>query len=94
MKILATIYAMLVTLAACLAWWVDIKLQYSSKEHLLPDVVLFGMTLPSSMLLPFLSDSFPDVFNLPFAQLVALSIAGLLQATLFIVLAFRESYRP
>jgi hypothetical protein len=93
MKILATLYAVLVTLAACLAWWVDITLQYSSKEHLLPDVLLFGMTLPSSMLLPFLFDAFPLVFDLPFAPLVALSITGFLQATLLVVLAFRKSYR-
>ncbi len=77
-------YFALVVAATAWAWYIDIKLIDSSREHLLPDLVHFVAALPSSISVLFLSGFWPNFFDLPFVQLSWVTLCGFLQAgTLF-----------
>lgn len=56
-------YAALVGLVACWAWWVDIKLLHSVREHLLPDILLALLTLPSSLTADWVYQRWPASFT-------------------------------
>jgi hypothetical protein len=91
-KFIAVIYAALITISISLAWWTDIRLQYSVREHLLPDILLGLLAMPTTAVLTILFQWFPEAFYQPFAELIALSIAGSLQALLLVIIAFRAKY--
>ena len=82
---LAIAYAAIIGLAAIWAWWVDISLLQSPKEHLLPDIVLAFLSLPSSLSVGCLYDTWPTLFSKPFVQLASLTLCGAAQvAVLFL----------
>ena len=56
-------YAVLAGLLALWAWWVDIRLLDSEREHLLPDILLALVTMPSSLTLGWLYQHWPDLFT-------------------------------
>lgn len=85
----ATVYLIVVLLAAGWALYVDATLLHSQREHLLPDIVLAVITLPSSYSLSFLFEIWPDFFSLPFAQVGYMILCGLAQAWLLLVLTHR-----
>ncbi len=83
---LAVAYAILVGLVACWAWYVDVRLLHSTREHLAPDLVLLFMSLPASLSLPRLCETWPTLFSRPLAQLAWLTLCGAGQAAvLFLV---------
>ena len=49
---------------------------------MLAEVLLVFATVPSSLLLPIVQESWPIVFNNRFAQLAWLTVSGVLQAAL------------
>ena len=75
---LARAYAAVVLLAAAWAWYLDIKLLHSEREHLLPDILLWVVALPTSATLLLVG----DLLMKPFAQLAWLTLCGALQAGL------------
>jgi uncharacterized membrane protein len=60
---LAIGYAVLVGSVACWAWWVDIRLIDSPREHLLPDILLALLTLPSSITENWVYQRWPAFFT-------------------------------
>jgi hypothetical protein len=82
-------YLIVVLLAASWALYVDATLLHSQREHLLPDIVLAVVTLPSSYFLSLLFGNWPELFSLPFAQVGAMMLCGLAQAWLLFVLTHR-----
>jgi len=87
--IFATAYLIAVLLAASWALYVDATLLHSQREHLLPDILLAMVTLPSSYFLGFLFENWPEFFSLPFAQVGYMTLCGLVQAWLLFVLPHR-----
>lgn len=82
---LAILYATVVALATLWAWWTDITLLDSGREHLLPDILLVALTFPTSLSIPALTDTWPDLFLRPLAQLSWMTFCGALQATLVLL---------
>jgi hypothetical protein len=87
--VFATAYLIVVLLAASWALYVDATLLDSQREHLLPDIVLAVVTLPSSYCLGFVFDIWPAFFSLPFTQVGYLILCGLAQAWLLFLLTHR-----
>lgn len=63
LNLLAFAYALLVGLMALWAWWVNIRLLYSEHEHLLPALLLFLGSMPSSLTLELVYQRWPNFFN-------------------------------
>lgn len=80
-RLIAWFYALTVLLAASFAWYVDIRLLNAGYEHMLPDFVLMFVTLPASLSLGPLYDSFSTFFDRPFAQLTWITLCGVGQAS-------------
>lgn len=89
MRIVARAYASLLVLSGAWAWWIDVSMRNSKIEHLLPDVVLLMLTLPSSLLLPPLCESNPKFFLEPFVQIGFLSVCALAQSSILFWLCGR-----
>jgi hypothetical protein len=89
MRILPKAYLLVVLVAACWAIYIDLTLRHSEREHLLPDLVLFAVTLPSSLSISPLYEAWPSMFSLPFAQVGWAILCGLAQAFLLFVLVSR-----
>lgn len=87
--VFATAYLIVVLLAAGWALYMDTTLLHSQREHLLPDIVLGVVTLPSSYSLRLLFDIWPGLFSLPFAQVGYMTLCGLAQAWLLFILTHR-----
>ncbi len=91
MRILARTYAVLLFVAVAWAWWTDISMLGSKVEHLLPDVVLAFITLPSSLLISPLYEAAPEKLSLPFAQLGLLTSFALFQGLVLWWLSARHT---
>lgn len=69
-------YVLLVVAAAGWAWYVDIELLYSPHEHMLPDLVLMLVGLPSTLIaLVASSPDWPDLLNLAILTVCAVGQA-------------------
>lgn len=79
-RLLAWLYAAIVFLTAACAWYFDIRLLNSVREHLLPDILLMLVTFPASLSLGPLYENVPIFFSEPFAQLTWLTLCGAGQA--------------
>lgn len=77
MRVLTRTYACVVAILLCWAWYIDVSLLNSSREHLLPDMVLAFAALPSSLTLEFAYRNWTDLFNRPLVQLGWLSFCAL-----------------
>jgi hypothetical protein len=81
LRILASLYSIIVLAAITYAWIGDISMRNSTREHLLPDILLAMVSLPMSLSLSVAYDASPSFFNLPFVQLVFLTLCGTIQAS-------------
>jgi hypothetical protein len=89
MRLIARTYATLLLLGVAWAWWIDISMRNAKTEHLLPDVVLAALTLPSSLLLSPLYEAAPETLSAPFVQLGILTVCAPIQAAAVFWLAAR-----
>ena len=88
-RIVALLYAVVVGLAALWAWYTDVILLHAGREHMLPDILLSILSLPTSNTLNFLYDHSPTLFSAPLAQLTWLTVCGAFQvAVLYLLTAF------
>lgn len=62
-RIFALGYAILVGLVALWAWWVDVRLLHSEREHLLPDILFVLVSMPSSLTMDWVYQRWPDSFT-------------------------------
>jgi hypothetical protein len=79
-RTLAIFYASLIALAAIWAWYVDITMLHSQREHLLPDIVLAFLSLPSSISLGSMYKAWPVFFSKPLTQVAWITLCGFGQA--------------
>jgi hypothetical protein len=89
MRVIARVYATLLLLGVTWAWWIDVSIQNTKTEHLLPDVVLALLTLPSSLLLSPLYETAPEQLAIPFVQLGMLTVFAFIQGAAIFWLAAR-----
>jgi len=75
----AKVYAILVTTLALWAWYTDVSLLHSQREHLLPDILLAIASMPASLTLEPMSQQWPDLFTSPFVQLTWVTICATVQ---------------
>jgi hypothetical protein len=93
-RTLALLYSVLLLGTAGWALWTDASLLHSSREHLLPDMVMALISFPASLSLSWAYETWPQFFSEPFAQLAWLVCCGLLQASiLFFLSAFARTAR-
>lgn len=91
---LAIVYSIVVGLAATWAIYVDARLLHSGREHLLPDIVLALVTLPSSLSIGPMYETWPTFFSKPFAQIGWTILCGAGQvAVLFVAAGLRRRRR-
>jgi hypothetical protein len=83
----AKVYAGLLGVFAVFAWYTDVTLLHSPREHLLPDVLLSIASLPASLSLSPLCEHWPNFCSLPLAQLGWLTFCAAAQALLVFLLA-------
>jgi hypothetical protein len=91
---LAIAYLTVVLLVATLAFTVDAALLHSNREHMVPDVMLMAVALPSSLSMEALFSAWPALFSLPFTQEIWAVLCGIFQAALLFVLGRRRGQRP
>jgi hypothetical protein len=87
-----TTYLVVVLLAAGWAFYTDLTLLHSRREHLAPDILLLIVTLPSSSSLTYMYDARPEFFSGPLVQFGWLTLCGLGQTRLlfFLMRFFRK----
>lgn len=85
---LSLVYAVVVGVAALWAWYTDVKLIHSAREHLAPDILLALVTLPASTSLGSMYDRWPAFFQMPLMQLTWLTACGALQVVALYALSF------
>ena len=83
----AKAYTVLVSILALWAWYTDVQLLHSPREHLLPDILLAFVSLPTSLSIDLLYQQWPDFFAKPFMQLAWLTICAATQACLLFFLS-------
>jgi len=88
-RILALLYAVVVGLAALWAWYTDVTLLHAVREHMLPDLLLAFVSLPTSYTTESLYEQFPTFFSAPFVQLTWLTVCGAFQAAMLYLLSVR-----
>lgn len=91
MKTFAWVYTALVLAISAWAWWIDVSLMASSKEHLLPDMLLAFTGIPLSLTLNAFYTNFEGLFSRPFVQLAFLTAAAISQALILHLVAHRLS---
>jgi hypothetical protein len=79
----------IVLLASSWAFYTDVSLLNSAREHLAPDVLLLIVTLPSSSGFTYLCATGWEVFSEPIGQVAWLTLFGLGQAWLLFALISR-----
>ena len=84
---LALLYAVAVILAALWAWYTDVTLLHVAREHMLPDILLLIVSLPTSHTIDLLSDRWPALFQTPFVGLAWLTACGAFQAAVLYLLS-------
>jgi len=83
---MAKAYAGVVAGLLIYAWYIDISLQASQREHMLGDMLLSFASLPASLSLGFVYVHFRTVADLPFAELTWISACAITQvAALFLL---------
>lgn len=85
-RILSITYALTLCVASAWAWCIAVEYQNSSVEHLAPAILLSLVTLPSSLTFGPLFDARPSLFSTEFRQLTWLTVCGVFQLGLLILL--------
>jgi hypothetical protein len=88
-RMLALFYAVVVGLAVIWAWYTNVTLLHSVREHMLPGILLAAVSLPTSYTLDPLYEHFPAFFSAPFVQLIWLTVCGVFQAGVLYLLSVR-----
>ena len=78
-RAIAAVYSVLVGLLSAYAWWIDIAMRHSIREHLLPDILLMVASLPTSLSLASAYSAAPSFFARPFAELSYLTLCAVAQ---------------
>ena len=86
-------YLAIVLLAAAWAVAIDATLLHSQREHLLPDILLAFVTLPSSLSISSVYSAWPAFFSLPFTQVAWATLCGVFQSAVLFVLGWRRRKR-
>jgi len=74
------LYAVAVLLAIAWAWCIDVTNLDSNFEHLAPDLLLFFLSLPSSLTLPAATERWPELIGANrYGQLAWMTVCGALQ---------------
>ena len=81
MQALAKSYAIVVAAALAYAWWIEVALRDSNREHLLGGVLLALVSFPASLTLGVAYDSTKEVATHPFFQLAWLSVCAVVQVS-------------
>jgi hypothetical protein len=89
MHLLSWGYTLLASSAAVYAWVIDIAMFSSPREHMAPDFILLMVASPLALTLDPLYTLMPSFFDLPFAQLVYITLCAALQAA-FLLWFFRK----
>lgn len=89
MKIAAAIYSLLLGGFALWAWVTYFLYEGSTKEHLLPGIILALVTVPSSLLIEGIIGLIPWILNSPIAMLSMLTGLGGVQVALVWLIAMR-----
>jgi hypothetical protein len=84
---IATAYAVVVGLLSLWAWYTEISMLQSNREHLLSGILLAMATQPSSSTLGWLYEKWPATFA-GFAQLGYLTVCAMVQSGLLFMLAW------
>jgi hypothetical protein len=87
MRALAKAYAIVMAFALAYAWWIEITLRNSNREHLLGEMLLAFASFPASLTLNVLYDGWKDLATQPFAQLAWLSACGVVQVAVLLFVA-------
>jgi len=82
MRQLVKSYAIVVALTLGYAWYVDLTLSHSAREHLLGDMLLAFVSVPASLSLNVFYNGWPELATRPFAQLIWVSICAVAQVGL------------
>ena len=86
-RLVFRLYAVVVALAIARAWYIDATMLNSHVEHLAPDMLLFFLSLPSSLTLPGVAGHWPGLLEASqYGPLVWLSVCGALQVLALILL--------
>jgi hypothetical protein len=85
LRTLAVCYLIIVGLIAFWAFYVDARLLYSTREHLLPGFVLGVVSLPASLSVGVMYDTWPTFFSKPFTQIAWVTLCGVGQAGVLFV---------
>jgi hypothetical protein len=80
MKLIAKIYSLLVGGVALWAWVVHFYYEGTTREHLLPAIVLQVVTLPSSLLIEWIVELLPWILSSPVAIILIMTGLGAIQA--------------
>lgn len=92
LRTVAITYCVLVSVLACWAWYVDIKLLHSEREHLLPDMLLACASMPTSLSLNWVYELWPKSF-VGLLQTAYVTGCALVQATALFVVSRRWEQR-
>jgi hypothetical protein len=88
-RILALLYAVIVGVTALWAWYTDVTLLHAGREHMLPNLLLAFVSLPTSYTTDPLYEQFPTFFSAPFVQLTWLTFCSAFQAAVLYLLSVR-----
>jgi hypothetical protein len=84
---IAKVYAAVVAVLLTYAWYIDISMQTSQREHLLGDMLLSFAALPASLSVGFFYDHFRTVADQPFAELIWISCCASMQVVALFLLS-------
>ena len=90
-RTLAMLYAAVVGSAAVWAWYTDVSLLHSVREHMVPELLLACVSFPLSYTLGPLCEHFPNFSSAPFVQLTWLTACGASQVVVLYLLAVRRT---
>ncbi|HEX8779392.1 MAG TPA: hypothetical protein VF738_14860, partial [Rhodanobacter sp.] len=82
----ALIYACTVGAASIWAWYIDLTMLHSEREHLAPAILLAFLSLPTSKILEPLCGQWPNCLQTTLAELTLLTLCGAFQVAVFYLL--------
>ena len=94
MRILAIVYTTIAVAALLYAWSVDIWMLHSPVEHMLPDLLLYLVTLPLSLVCGPLYRITPGLFDASLSQVSLLTLCAAVQSAFLWLLSakLRKKY--
>lgn len=90
-RIIGWFYSLIVFFSASFAWYSHIRFSKSVGEHLLPELLLFFVTIPASLSLEPLCESLSTFIDGPSAGLTFLMLCGATQVSALFVMDYLVS---